>query len=399
MPNILKRYILKWFLIFSIFSFFISFLFFYLVPRFLSRRLAQIPKEQISQKYNPDFQIHFANTSKLNIVPAKNENFNYSEFVAKSIKQAESSVDMAMYSFSSKLVSQAIENAAQKGVVVNILIDPTHTKEVLALFPSKNPNIHIFPMENPEVFSKHSGSMHHKFLVIDKLKKPRLILSSLNLTDIQNENDIGFVLESGNPDLIKSYSQEFDRLKSGFWGLKKFLAPEYAPYSKLITFSQGNMEIWWSPGKSGNAVNTRTLDLINSAQSNIKVICWQITSKDIMKALTKKAKKGVLVQVITDSDPFQSENMLSFPNISNFSVKLNNKPKAGKYKSFIHEHVLIVDDRAVLFGTNNWTAKGFYRNDEAILYTDYFPVADDFVNHFNELESILDENAKLLKQD
>lgn len=398
MPNTLKKYILKWLLVFGVFSFFISFFLFYLIPNYLTHYKAQIPKIEVSQKNDPDFQIYFANMDKLRVIPTKNEDFDYSEFVANSIKQAKLSVDMAMYSFNSGLVSQTIKEVAQKGVVVNILIDPTHTKEALALFPGKNPNLHIFPIENPKVFAKHSGSMHHKFLVIDGEKEPRLILSSLNLTDIQNENDIGFVLESKNLELVASYSQEFNRLKSGSWGLSKFSSLEYAPYSKLVTFPRGNMEIWWSPGKSGNSVESRILDLINSAQDNIKVICWQITSEDIMKALAKKAKKGVLVQVITDSDPFQSENMPSFPVIPNFSVKINNKPRE-RYKSFIHEHILIVDDKVVLFGTNNWTAKGFYRNDEAILYTDYLPVAKSFVNHFRELETILDENAKLLKQD
>ncbi|HOM77720.1 MAG TPA: phospholipase D-like domain-containing protein [bacterium] len=364
-----------------VFFFFLSlFLGIFLIPKIISILqvpLLAVPYSQVSLSVPLDFEIFFTNTAS---------SPKYIDTLVSAIDLSVTSIDMAMYSFNSKELVEALKNASQRGVDITLVINHDHVKRARELFGESYFPIKILP-EKKSNFPKHTGSMHHKFVLIDG---ETLIASSLNATDIQNDNDIGYVLVTKTPEIVQEYIMEFSRLESGLWGLAKIDDINYHPFSKIVYAGDDYFEIWWSPGLESNSIRGRILSAIESAETTLQIICWQITDQQIMDALLSKAREGVEIHVIMDQHPFLSDEMSSFMKNPLVHVDINEDTVDGSLKSFIHEHVLIVDGTSVLFGTNNWSNRGALSNDESIFYTNNKYLVNMYLNHFSSLlETIL----------
>lgn len=100
------------------------------------------------------------------------------------------------------------------------------------------------------------------------------------------------------------------------------------------------------------------IDKIEQAKKRITVFMYSINDPKVIEALEEKAKEGVKVQIIGQSDTFQYAEKEIDPSIQVTEVK--------DCKGLMHHKIAVIDDTEVLYGSANWT-KGGLKNDRNIL--------------------------------
>ena len=154
-----------------------------------------------------------------------------------------------------------------------------------------------------------------------------------------------------------------------------------------------------SPGFDKNSVKYKIIDEISKAQKNIDIIMWQFTDRKIANALIEKAKIGIPVKIISDdlvaneigsSIPYLKEAVLK-NNLNNLEIIIDTKSKeqidttkfSPNFNPLIHHHFMIIDNQKIIFGTNNWSTWGFYKNDEDTILTNNKYLVTEFQKTFD----------------
>lgn len=126
------------------------------------------------------------------------------QIILNSIKNAKNKIDIAAYSFTNKLIAIELLNARDRGVNVRVLADKRSNKNrYTALTFLVHNNISV------RLNSRYS-IMHNKFMVIDSFS---VETGSFNYTkNAVKRNAENVILIHGNLDVVRMYSQEFNRL-------------------------------------------------------------------------------------------------------------------------------------------------------------------------------------------
>jgi phosphatidylserine/phosphatidylglycerophosphate/cardiolipin synthase-like enzyme len=324
----------------------------------------------------------------------------FSDKIIKEISLAKESIDLAMYSMNMELVKEALIEAEQRGVRVNIILDESRSEQHEELF-GKTSILDIDSVGNDLDSAGVGDYMHHKFLLIDKESHdPKLFAGSFNYTAFQEKYDPSFVLETSNADFIAAIVEEYDLLDRDKRGYKKLREESYMPFNSKLSYANGDIEVWFSPGFKANSVKYRMLDLIEEAEEEIQIVIWRVTDDDIAKALYAKSLEGVKVKILTDDyyvwgedsalntlfSRAQNDENENMEIVSDFyrTLDLGNEIDIDEYfNPYLHQHTMLIDRETVVSGTNNWTYNGFYKNDEMVFISDVPEVVTDFLDSFD----------------
>ena len=124
------------------------------------------------------------------------------ELVVGTIDKARQSVRVAAYSFTSRPIADALVQAHQRGVDVEVVLDKSQRKRSLAGF-LKSSGI-------PVRINSHYAIMHNKFMIIDAKV---LELGSFNYTQSAEEKNAENVLVLRNRSkVIKDYAAQWQKL-------------------------------------------------------------------------------------------------------------------------------------------------------------------------------------------
>ncbi len=333
----------------------------------------------------------------------------FSDIIISSIENAQQSIEVAMYSFNLETIRDKIYEANQRGAQITLILDIDKSKQHDIVFADLPKNIErIDPGKSS---TKSNPNMHHKFVIIDRgTPQQKLITGSLNWTTLQESFDPSFLFVTTDSKIIQAYGFEFDLLKQNISGTKKLRNKEYKPWLRNIIYNDCFLDVWFSPGFQNNSINQKIVDLIENAQENIEIIIWQATDKNISRAIVKKARKGLSIKIITEDFNFWEQNSI-FPylmsqkdkyHLDNLEIindvwrTIDLKDKIPEefgetFNSFIHHHTLIIDDKIVIFGTNNWSNQAAFKNDEDIIITDNKNIVNEFRKtfafHYQELRN------------
>jgi phosphatidylserine/phosphatidylglycerophosphate/cardiolipin synthase-like enzyme len=312
---------------------------------------------------------------------------DFSRLLVSNIDKAEKVIEIAMYSMDSQAIRDALYRAAGGGVAVNIIFDATHQENLKKFFVAKPENVKINFVSVGE-----AGYMHHKFLLLDRGGAgQKLFFSSYNFTYLQGKYDPSFILETDRPEIIAVFGEEFDR-----WDVKLGSSKEtaaYNPFAARIKYPEGFLEIWFSPGTVENNIKNRMIGLLRNSTGNIKAMIWQMTDRDMAAELAAAAAREP-VEIITD-DYNWSKDWSVFPilaaqkgrqSLDNLRLTVDQKRNQevekylgnNSFNSFLHHHLLIVDDQVAVFGTENWSSGGFFSNGESIMVTDIKSLVEAF---------------------
>jgi phosphatidylserine/phosphatidylglycerophosphate/cardiolipin synthase-like enzyme len=123
--------------------------------------------------------------------------------IIRQIDNAVSYIDVAMYSFTSDPIAQALVNARGRGVEIRVLMD----KQQASTGYSK----HTFLANNGILVSldTHSGYMHNKVAIMDQAV---VITGSFNWSVNAEENNQENMLVIMDPGVVQIYQDRFDYL-------------------------------------------------------------------------------------------------------------------------------------------------------------------------------------------
>ncbi len=349
------------------------------------------------------------------------------EIITKEIGRAQKTIEVAMYSLKSLEIKEALYLAASRGVKVTLILDGKKKAEhdsFLYDLPTGLGGIKRFDVGD-EGGKQGDSLMHHKFALIDRGgPNQELIFGSFNWTELQQEYDRSFFLISRQKDLINSFGREFDRLIKSESGTKKFTDKKYHPWDLKLKAADYDYEVWFGPGKPGENIDYRVLDLLHEAKSEIKIMAWEFTDLSLAKQIVKRAQDGLKIYIVADSLNFygkssvfnylleaKKEYHLDTLNILLNDVSINNNYASASSSEainhglsdteivatekidtgvkstkriypFLHHHLIIIDNQKVLFGTNNWSQGGSFFNDESAILTDDPEIIASFETSF-----------------
>jgi phosphatidylserine/phosphatidylglycerophosphate/cardiolipin synthase-like enzyme len=385
-----KRYNLILIIACSLFLLFIVFLLFYFSRRTNTLNVNNIivePREKIVVNYDFESEVFFNDKLGENI---------FSQEIIKSIDEAQESVEVAVYSMNHPEIKEALIRAIDRGVRIDVLLcekgKPTHDNFFADIDQYINRKDIKFSSSSLSLVSE-SYLMHHKFMIIDRnLDKRVLFFGSYNFTYLQEKYDPSFVLKTYDPSFVKIFGEEFDRINFGLHGKEKKLQ-NINPFAARIEYTNGFVEIWFSPGTKSVNLKSRMSELIKSTKERIRMMIWLWTDKSLAKDILNLDSE-IKISIITDEININHENSI-FKDLLKLGVEDNieiitdekrqfeiQELRDDILNSFLHHHALIIDDKILITGTSNWSTSGFFNNDESMIVSDVYPLVESFIDSF-----------------
>lgn len=289
------------------------------------------------------------------------------------INAAQTSIHIASFEFGLTPVAEALLAAKQRGVDVRWVTDDESGLEA-----DEEPGRGQFAMlQNAgiEVRSDdRSALMHNKFWIFDG---QTVWTGSTNITEsgiFKQDNNV-IVIQS--PELAAIYEREFQEMWNG----------EFGPTS---TSQLGNQAV--KINDSGIAVIFTSEDpaleqaiipLVSSATKSIRFLAFSFTDYPLAEAMIKRSQSGVDVAGVferfaSDTDAAELDTLFC----GQVPVRQDGN------SSFMHNKVIVVDERYVITGSLNYSTNAEESNDENVIIVDHPEIARLYMQEFERIWSI-----------
>ena len=125
--------------------------------------------------------------------------------IIRRVHEARSTIDIAMYSFTSTSLAEALADAHQRGVKIRVIRDASQSHNKY----DENAFLRTHGIEIRMMKGKTRGIFHDKFAIFDdKLLETGSFNWTANGEKYNHENVIFFT----DPELIRAFRQEFEKL-------------------------------------------------------------------------------------------------------------------------------------------------------------------------------------------
>ncbi len=285
------------------------------------------------------------------------------EQLAEAIDGARKSVDVAAYDFDLERVIDALVRAHRRDVRVRLVTDTDYAH--------RSGPVRLQEEGIPVVFDAQEPFMHHKFVVIDE---QIVWTGSWNLTvpgTYRNNNNV-VVLRSES--LARNYTVEFEEMfEEGAFGASS--TPK-TPYPQ-VEVGEVLVENFFAPEEP---VARRLVELLEEAETSIRLMAFVITDDDIARALLRKHREGVLVQGVVEA---RNANVMGsdVEELQRAGVEL--LLDGNPYN--MHHKVIVIDEAIVFTGSYNFSRNASMNNDENVLIIHSREVAASYVGEFQRV--------------
>ncbi len=293
---------------------------------------------------NGNFKIIISDfTQKLK--PDRNCSTEMCKEILNNINSAKTSIDFAIYGYSSvPSIENAIKNAKARGVKIRLVYDIDTTDS--NIYPNTNDLVKLVANTKNDSLSKEkSAIMHNKFYVFDN---KIVITGSANLshTDMSGYNSNAIIVIN-SPAAAKIYTEEFNQMYEGKFHSDKIL-------------SVNNSGIYFSP--QNKTIQNTILPLIKNSKNYIYIPAFLISHKGMVTELIQAKNRGVDVRIITDAlNASAKYSKVRELRAAGMPVKIENY--AGK----MHSKTMIIDDKYLILGSMNFSKNGESKNDENLI--------------------------------
>lgn len=293
---------------------------------------------------NGNFKIIISDfTQKLK--PDRNCSTEMCKEILNNINSAKTSIDFAIYGYSSvPSIENAIKNAKARGVKIRLVYDIDSTGG--NIYPNTNELVKLVGNAKSDALSKEkSAIMHNKFYIFDN---KIVITGSANLshTDMSGYNSNAIIVIN-SPAAAKIYTEEFNQMYEG-----KFHS------NKILT--ENSSGIYFSP--QNKTIQNTILPLIRNSKNYIYIPAFLISHKEMVSELIQAKNRGVDVRIITDAlNASAKYSKVRELRAAGMPVKIENY--AGK----MHSKTMIIDDRYLVLGSMNFSKSGESKNDENLI--------------------------------
>lgn len=309
-----------------------------------------------------------------------------SRVIADELNSANTTIDVAIYSFSDKAIRKVLAEAAKRGVTIRLILNQANKHKSLA-----------DALEDAGIDVRYvSQTMHHKFCVVDGQV---LLTGSMNWsTQSYARYDEDLVKFQKSPEVVSAFQTEFEYI----WMNSKDYGQEIHGVKSVplrwkvadIHFTSANMTPSQYRGlptftasdalEDGVCVcGRRLIQSIGNARKSILVATTHFRRSDIADALRNALARGVRVELLLDMQEYHKPD--TEMSQSRFDERLAEIGANVKYKVYakewayqtalqMHTKFAIIDGTEVLTGSFNYS-----KNSE--------------LNSFENLVSIRDPHA------
>jgi phosphatidylserine/phosphatidylglycerophosphate/cardiolipin synthase-like enzyme len=286
------------------------------------------------------------------------------------INAAQTSIHVASFEFDLTPVAEALIAAKKRGVDVRWVTD-----DESGLAADEDPGRGQFAMlqqSGIEVRSDdRSALMHNKFWIFDG---NILWTGSTNITQsgIFKQDNNTIVIHSS--ELAAIYEREFQEMWDGQFGPK---SPSQLAQQSTVVNGTSIQAIFTS---EDHAIEQAIIPVINSATKSIRFLAFSFTDFPMADAMMKRAKNGVNVagvfeKVGSDTDAAELKTL----HCANIPVRRDGN------SGFMHNKIVVVDERFVVTGSLNFSTNAEESNDENVIIIDNPEIAKLYMQDFDRV--------------
>ena len=319
------------------------------------------------------WEVYF--TDPVNIKdPAQWQNSIEGRLIEK-INAAQSSIHIVSFEFDLTPVAEALIAAKQRGVDVRWITDDEHGLE--ADVEPGHGQFEMLGQRGIEVRSdSRSALMHNKFWIFDG---QTVWTGSTNVTvsGIYQQNNNVVVIHS--PEVAAIYEREFAEMWEGKYGPQ---SPSTADQQSVVV-NGTPVQVYFS---AEDDVMTRIIPVIRGAQSNVRFLAFSFTDQPLAQAMIDRAGTGVDVAGVFEKVGSETESaQLGSLYCAKVPVRQDGNPR------FLHDKLIVVDNRYVITGSFNFSANATESNDENVIIIDNPQIASLYMKEFERIWSIATE--------
>jgi phosphatidylserine/phosphatidylglycerophosphate/cardiolipin synthase-like enzyme len=265
------------------------------------------------------------------------------------IDRAQTSVDLAGYNLSMDRIGWALLQARERGVRVRLVLDDDAIgRRVPKMLIEQGMDV----VSDPD-----DPIMHNKFLVIDGKE---VWTGSLNLTDSGNYKDNNVVLHVRSREFAQNYTVEFEEMfKKKSFGAN---SPANTPFTRLEVDGVP-LEVYFAPEDHDKNVAGRIVELVSSAQQEVRVLAYSLTLDELANALVDRRDAGIEVSGVFEESQVRSNQGGDFCFLLHEEVPMRLDGNPG----LMHTKALVVDREWVVLGSYNFSYFANTRNDENLV--------------------------------
>ena len=319
----------------------------------------------------PWWEVYF--TDPLNINDPGNWQASVAGRLIEKINAAQTSIHIASFEFDLTPVADALIAARQRGVDVRWVTDDEHGLEA-----DEEPGHGQFAMLQEagiEVRSdERSALMHNKFWIFDR---QTVWTGSTNITEsgIFKQNNNVLVIHS--PQLAGIYEAEFDEMWNGQFGPR---SPSQLDTQAAVVNGSNMVVVFTS---EDSALEDAILPVVRGAQSSIRFLAFSFTDYPLAQAMIDRAAAGVSAAGVyekfgSETDAAEMDTLLCG------GVPVRQDGNSG----FMHNKLIIIDDRIVITGSLNFSTNAEDNNDENVIIIDNPEIAQLYVQEFDRIWSL-----------
>ncbi|GAB5491655.1 MAG: phospholipase D-like domain-containing protein [Phototrophicaceae bacterium] len=288
--------------------------------------------------------------------------------LAAAINTTRNTLDIAAFELNNEVITEAIIDAHNRGVVVRVVTDDEHGLE------DDDSTIVELELAGIEIVDdSRTALMHNKFMIMDGIT---VWLGSMNYTmnGVYRNNNNAISLRSRRA--VETYQAEFDEM---------FERGEFGPRSdpsNIGNFSQDGVPIQIQFASENEVVDMLLTELEN-AQSTIRFMTFSFTRDDLGLALLSRASAGVDIQGVFETTG--SETIFSeMPRLYCAGLNVRQDGNSG----ILHHKVFIIDESTVITGSFNFSNNAVESNDENVLIIRDTDIAALYTDEFLRVQSI-----------
>jgi phosphatidylserine/phosphatidylglycerophosphate/cardiolipin synthase-like enzyme len=288
------------------------------------------------------------------------------------INAAQTSIHIASFEFDLTPVAEALIAAKKRGVDVRWVTD-----DESGLGVDEDPGHGQFAMlqgAGIEVRSDdRTALMHNKFWIFDG-KIAWTGSTNITTSGVFEQNNNTMVIHS--PEVAAIYEREFAEMWDGQYGPK---SPSTVD-QQSVAVNGTPIQIYFSPE---DHVLEHMIPVVSSATKSIHFMAFSFTDYPLAKAMLDRAGAGVDVSGVFEkvgSETDSSELRTFF--CAKVPARQDGNPK------FLHDKVIIVDNRLVISGSFNFSTNATESNDENVLIIDSPQIANLYTQEFQRVWAI-----------
>ncbi len=285
--------------------------------------------------------------------------------LASAIDEAQVSVDIAVFEMNSRLITDALLNAHQRGVQVRVVTDDEH-----GIDDFDSTLVELDGAGIPIVDDDKTALMHNKFVVIDNAS---VWTGSMNFTQngtYRNDNNL-IMLRAQR--VVQAYQAEFNEM---------FERGEFGPRSdpsNAANFSHDGTPVRILFASEGNASEI-LVETVLRASSEIRFMTFVFSSDSIAEAMLQRASQGVQVRGIFENrNSTASWSHLPTLLCAGLDVRQDSNPFT------LHHKVILVDDDTVITGSFNFSGSASRNNDENVIILQNREIASLYIQEWERL--------------